>query len=346
MQVKINLSILFLLIITLSTSRAETSANDKLGFVKENTKFELLKETTIKNKLIANKAVVQSVDINNDFVKSDFPVVNAVDLGIGEFFYAYTPVALHENFSMSADLVNRGNTDAINVEVQYYLSADNIITNSDIYIGSSFVNLPAGDGVRVGPSINPLSSAIGISPGDYYTGIIIPSQNYTSWSNSSFVEVLSACIDDIYENDDVCSRATAIAVGSSQTHDLCNHDWVSFTPIVGAKYRVETFDLVGGADTALTIQKDCGNLNFPGASRLDNDDIEPGNLASRIEFTADTTDSIDILTEKNILYLWSVSKIVLHYQILQYQVLVRSMKIHQLRTQLQPFLAMEVTNRT
>ena len=85
------------------------------------------------------------------------------------------------------------------------------------------------------------------------------------------------CEDDSYEMDNNCAEGTLTR--RSQNHTLCDEDWVTFAPIAGATYRIETSSLYGGADTTLALFESCGpELAF--------DDNSGGGLASRIEWTA------------------------------------------------------------
>lgn len=100
-----------------------------------------------------------------------------------------------------------------------------------------------------------------------------------------------SCVDDGFEGlgsnggNDTCWGGE-VGVGSSQTHALCDEDWVFFTAEAGRTYRIETSNLTGGADTVLHLHDDCG------PQLATNDDFN--GLASRIDWTATTNIPADI----------------------------------------------------
>lgn len=100
------------------------------------------------------------------------------------------------------------------------------------------------------------------------------------------------CTDDVLEfagsggTDDTCWGAL-IDLSSPQSHLHCDEDWVYFNPIPGATYEIETSNLIGGSDTTLAVHENCGpELAF--------DDDGGVGLASRIEWTATSTNPIDM----------------------------------------------------
>ena len=95
----------------------------------------------------------------------------------------------------------------------------------------------------------------------------------------------ATCVDDEYEEDDVCF-GTQMLVGDSQVHKHCDEDWVFFNPMIGRTYAIETSNIVG--DTTLALHISCGE------EILFDDDGGSESLASRIEWTADTSSSTDI----------------------------------------------------
>lgn len=104
-------------------------------------------------------------------------------------------------------------------------------------------------------------------------------------STSVFAEFSAplACVDDGFEalgsgdSDDTCFGGD-MSVGTSQTHALCDEDWVYFHAVAGSTYRIETSNLTGGADTILYLHDNCG------PQITSNDDFN--GLASRIDWTA------------------------------------------------------------
>jgi hypothetical protein len=104
-----------------------------------------------------------------------------------------------------------------------------------------------------------------------------------------------ACPDDGYEvygsdgSDDTCWGAP-INVGETQSHALCDHDWIWFNPVAGATYRIETSNLLGEADTIIYLHESCGpELTY---------DADGGYLnASRIDHTSSSGVTIDVRVE-------------------------------------------------
>lgn len=89
------------------------------------------------------------------------------------------------------------------------------------------------------------------------------------------------CPDDGYEPDDLYGDASPIVVdGAAQSHLHCDVDWVTFEGIQGATYRMETTNLIGGADTVLEL------YDSTGTGLLDVDDDGGAGVASRIDHTA------------------------------------------------------------
>lgn len=93
------------------------------------------------------------------------------------------------------------------------------------------------------------------------------------------------CEADAYESNNSCAESTLAR--SSQAHTLCDEDWVAFVPIAGATYNLETSGLYGGADTTLALFANCGD-------QLAFDDNGGGGLASRIQWTADSAEPLQL----------------------------------------------------
>jgi len=120
----------------------------------------------------------------------------ASDLQIPAIDATPIPVRLDQNFSITPTFSNVGGAAATNVQIDYYFSFDSVISNSDIYLGSNFVNLAAGSSVSQTININPLSSVLALNPGTYYLGMIIPSEN-EYWFRSGTITVLPAAVADL-----------------------------------------------------------------------------------------------------------------------------------------------------
>ena len=107
------------------------------------------------------------------------------------------------------------------------------------------------------------------------------------------VQSVSGCVDDGFETsgsggtDDSCFGAF-INLASPQSHLHCDEDWVYFSGVAGATYRIETSNLIGGSDTTLALHQGCGpQLAF-------DDDSGPEPLASRIDWTAGVNGLYDV----------------------------------------------------
>ncbi len=101
------------------------------------------------------------------------------------------------------------------------------------------------------------------------------------------------CTDDVFEtegsgaNDDICWGSYMGVPPATQTHLHCDEDWVYFAPQAGKTYVIETSNLVGGADTVISLHDLCG------PALATNDDGGTG-LASRIEWTATSSNALDV----------------------------------------------------
>ncbi|MDQ7030510.1 MAG: pre-peptidase C-terminal domain-containing protein [Ardenticatenia bacterium] len=97
---------------------------------------------------------------------------------------------------------------------------------------------------------------------------------------------INTCQGDDYESDDSPSSAALILPYELQSHTFCgtyDEDWFLVQARAGYQYIIETGALSDITDTVLSLFAD------DGLTLLDeNDDISPGNLASRIEWTANS----------------------------------------------------------
>jgi G:T-mismatch repair DNA endonuclease (very short patch repair protein) len=153
--------------------------------------------------------------------------------------------------------------------------ADTVI---DLYASTSLVATDDNSGTGLGSLLTWTATADGshrvkvteyaddYQPGEGYTILVDCTDN-------------CPCTDDAFEDDDVYSQASTIYVdGATQTHSLCDADWVTFEPFTGATYRIQTWDLVGGADTVLDL--------FDSSGLITSDDNSGGGLASLLTWTA------------------------------------------------------------
>lgn len=97
--------------------------------------------------------------------------------------------------------------------------------------------------------------------------------------------------NDAFELDDTFdARSVVLAKGQAEAHNLFKHqlaaetDLIPFEAVAGIAYRIETYDLVNGADTYLRIKDTAGNtLEENGNAALQPDANDGCALASRID---------------------------------------------------------------
>jgi len=103
-----------------------------------------------------------------------------------------------------------------------------------------------------------------------------------------------ACLDDLFEPDNSATAATPIAVGQTQTGNLChdNSDWLQFDATQGNVYKITTFLLGTEADTQLILYDTDGSSillfhdNIGDEETVDLDSGFPDNPASEIVWEA------------------------------------------------------------
>lgn len=120
----------------------------------------------------------------------------ATNLEVHAFDATPNPVRLDQVFQAKPTFFNAGGSSAINVQVDYYLSFDNFISPSDFYFGSGFVNLAPGASITQTITVNPLGAISGLFPGNYYVGVIIPSEN-EYWYRSGLITVQAPATADL-----------------------------------------------------------------------------------------------------------------------------------------------------
>ncbi|MDW3196378.1 MAG: matrixin family metalloprotease [Cytophagales bacterium] len=86
------------------------------------------------------------------------------------------PVGMDETETLTITVNEVGGSSVSNREIQYYLSTNTTIETSDFYIGNDFVSLPANGSGTESISFIPQDIS-GVTPGDYYVGMIIPAEN-------------------------------------------------------------------------------------------------------------------------------------------------------------------------
>ena len=114
--------------------------------------------------------------------------------------------------------------------------------------------------------------------------VIDPTEPPALYAGTPEGGVESIFFDDLLEDegtgdgDDTCEGGP-VGFDEVQFHRHCDEDWVRTALETGSTYRIETLDLGGGADTAISVHRFCG------PELASDDDGGPG-LASRLEWTA------------------------------------------------------------
>ena len=126
------------------------------------------------------------------------------------------------------------------------------------------------------------------------TLFIRTANNYTKQNGANTEYSLSVtnegdgCVADSFEQDD--SADTAKPYTTLQTHNFCpqaDRDWVSFDPIAGKKYNIDTIDLAASADTVICLHDTVGNT-------IDCNDDFGGGINSHLVYEASTSDRVMI----------------------------------------------------
>lgn len=128
------------------------------------------------------------------------------------------------------------------------------------------------------------------STGMYYARVT--NQDPNAFGNTTQYDLsigMTACGPDSYEADnDAAGAKTFVAGGAEQVHDTCpagDVDWVKFTTTAGQLYVIETFELGNDADTQICL------FGPNGTTQLSCDDDSGGGLASRLRWTAPTSNT-------------------------------------------------------
>jgi len=143
---------------------------------------------------------------------------------------------------------NNGYTESGSFTIKYYLSSDNIITTSDYLILTENSDSILSNATRIYSKII-ADIPPGITPGDYYVGVMIDSENtvpeYNEINNSAepvlvTIKSLLNCTPDSFEEDDLVTLATKLTLDVTQMHNHCedNHDWMKFDAIANTSYYI------------------------------------------------------------------------------------------------------------
>ncbi len=131
------------------------------------------------------------------------------------------------------------------------------------------------------------------TPTTTITGTVLPPLVATLSSTATITTTVFPATGDVYEIDDFSPKD--IILGQPQRHNffpVYDVDKVKFLAKAGRSYRVRTLDLTPGVDTFLSVS--VGGLVYA------NDDVQPGNLASQVDFqVASGSDVLAIATVTN-----------------------------------------------
>jgi len=203
-----------------------------------------------------------------------------------------------DGFTVSNFVLENSGTTSASATIEWYLTPNiNDWTNA-WYIGNTTGGNMNPDSYFHLDNV-PLTIPNNTPAGSYYLAAHIASNadnvtnNNSSWLDRTITVLgTQACADDGWENmgsggsDDFCS-GSHIDLGFTQAHLHCDADWIHFNGQAGATYRIETANLSGGADTNMSIQKECG-------SQLAYDDDGGNGLASRLDFQVNDSGRYDV----------------------------------------------------
>ncbi|WP_223788744.1 matrixin family metalloprotease [Marinicella meishanensis] len=221
----------------------------------------------------------------------------------GHQFYADATLSSNvlqagDNFTVSNFVLENSGTTSASATINWYLTPNiNDWTNA-FYIGNtnsgtmnpdSFFHL---DNVPLGLPANTPAGSYFLAAHIATAADNVPNNN-SSWLDRNItVMATQTCADDGWENmgsggtDDFCS-GSHLDFGFTQAHLHCDADWIHFNGQTGATYRIETKNLNGGADTNMSLRKECG-------SQLAFDDDGGSGLASRIDFQVASDGRFDV----------------------------------------------------
>lgn len=203
-----------------------------------------------------------------------------------------------DGFNVSDFVLENSGTTSASATINWYLTPNINDWSNAFYIGNTIGGNMDPDSYFHLDNV-PLLIPANTPAGTYFLAAHIASaadqvpNNNSSWLDRTITVLGSpSCADDGWENmgsggsDDFCS-GSQIDLGFTQAHLHCDADWIHFAGQAGATYRIETQNLMGGADTHMSLQKECG-------SQLAFDDDGGSGLASRIDFQVTETGRYDV----------------------------------------------------
>jgi len=230
---------------------------------------------------------------NNTSLVATISVVNP-DVAMSTFTVSPTTVQIGDTITITDSVTNLGSANITDsFTVSYYLSADYTVNTSDTYLGSRTIYGLAAGATNAATITKTIPTSL-TANGTYYIAAIVDPYNYlydgdTTNNSSSQVamSISGACTADAYEEDDSYATATAIGVGTTQSHNFCldSSDWLSFSAVAGNSYSISTSTADNyNPDTYLYLYSTDGTTQL-----LYNDDGGPGWDALISSWTAPAT---------------------------------------------------------
>ena len=112
-----------------------------------------------------------------------------VDLDLTGGSFSPDPCPIDGDLTIDAEITNNGTATANNVLIEYYLSTNTIISQTDYYVDSDYVTLSPGQS-----GWEYTTSNVYVTPGFYYVGVLFGSGGYGSFSNQ--LEIISTGVND------------------------------------------------------------------------------------------------------------------------------------------------------
>ncbi|MEM8492292.1 MAG: S8 family serine peptidase [Pseudomonadota bacterium] len=143
------------------------------------------------------------------------------------------------NLTIDYNIVNIGFSAATNTILDFYLSIDDFVASSDVFLGS--LSLGTIDAYSFQDGTVSLQVPVGTPTGTYHVGWIARTSTpeYNTEDNSVVVTATEirisstgSCALDIYEPNGSSSLAKEISVNGSQIHSICpvgDNDWLKFS---------------------------------------------------------------------------------------------------------------------
>ncbi|MEE4271727.1 MAG: pre-peptidase C-terminal domain-containing protein [Thermoanaerobaculales bacterium] len=187
------------------------------------------------------------------WLDADTPPTDRPDLvDDGQAWSGFSPSTVTRDitsFSAWNDARNVGTASSGSFHVYFYASTDTIISESDYFIGSTFV--PSIDPFNYGDVSWGGTFPQSIPSGSYYIGWMLDGpgvisefdeSNNTAYDDT-MITVLDPCALDVYEPDNTSGTASAFTLSTIQTHSLClegDTDWVTFYLNVDSNVTIST----------------------------------------------------------------------------------------------------------